>query len=95
MSAERQADLPAPLRFRHDLPGDVAEYTQFVLTMSAELKVAIDQYLLGWVCRFEPTAPGYLPQPENTALSVAPSRPMGHHRPPQPIRQARHPDSTR
>lgn len=52
MSACAPRDLPEPLRFRAHAP-DVAEYTTFLLTMSAELKVAIDEYLVAWLTRFE------------------------------------------
>ena len=52
MSAAAPRDLPAPLRFRSHVPG-VAEYTEFILTMSAELKAAIDEYLISWLRRFE------------------------------------------
>lgn len=58
MSAGAAPDLPDTLRFR---PGtsDVADYTEFMLTMTAELKVAIDGYLVGWLQRFESqVAPG-------------------------------------
>lgn len=59
MSAGSPADLPQRLRFSSAVADDVAAYTQFVLTMSAELKVAFDQYLAGWLLRFERQVPGY------------------------------------
>ncbi|WP_243844441.1 hypothetical protein [Salinibacterium sp. ZJ454] len=58
MSAAAPSDLPARLEFNSKVPDDVAAYTQFIVTMSAELKVAIDEYLVGWLYRFERLAPG-------------------------------------
>lgn len=54
MSAAAPNDLPSALRFRSTVKDDITDYTQFILTMSAELKEAIDQYLFVWLCRFEP-----------------------------------------
>lgn len=59
MSAAAPGDLPARLGFDSSIADDVAAYTQFIVTMSAELKVAIDQYLVGWLHRFERLRPGY------------------------------------
>jgi len=53
MSAAAPRDLPEALRFRLTVKDDITQYTEFIITMSAELKVAIDQYLVGWLRRFE------------------------------------------
>lgn len=52
MSATAPRDLPDALRFRTGSP-DAADYTEFIVTMTAELKTAIDMYLIGWLDRFE------------------------------------------
>lgn len=48
------SELPEQLKFRQFAP-DAADYTAFVLTMSAELKSSIDAYLAAWLARFEGT----------------------------------------
>lgn len=68
MSAAAPSDLPPSIRFNSAVPDDVAAFTQFILTMSAELKVAIDEYLVGWLNRFERLASGY--SHHNTAAPI-------------------------
>lgn len=48
MTAAAPKHLPGDLRFQPQ-GWDAARYSQFVLTMSAELKIAIDSYLDGWL----------------------------------------------
>lgn len=84
MSACAPRDLPEPLRFRADTP-DVAEFTTFLLTMSAELKVAIDEYLVGWLARFEKVSlfgmeDFGLPRTANGEIVVAYEPPRFKHR---------------
>ncbi len=70
MSGAAPRDLPAALRFRS--PGsDAGEYTEFVVTMSAELKIAIDQYLTAWLGRFERFSTLGYPRPETAEIVVA------------------------
>lgn len=45
---------------------DTAKYTEFIITISAELKVAINQDLIGWLIRFE-----YLPDADAALPSTA------------------------
>lgn len=78
MSGAAPRDLPAPLRFRS--PGsDAGEYTEFVVTMSAELKIAIDQYLIAWLGRFEHLSILGYPRPETTEIVVAHEPPRFAH----------------
>lgn len=52
MSGAGPRHLPEVLGMRAATQ-DAAEYTNFTLTMSAELKIAIDAYLIGWLALFK------------------------------------------
>lgn len=69
MSAAAPRDLPRPLQFRAH-SSDAADHTAFILTMSAELKSAIDQYLTETEDHLLPALPGWL-----RALLPAPREP--------------------
>ncbi|MEB0265066.1 TniQ family protein [Cryobacterium sp. 10I5] len=71
MSAAAPRDLPPPLRFRPTVKDDIADHTKFIITMSAEMKIAIDQYLVGWLCRFEHLVDTDAPQPLTVAWEPA------------------------
>lgn len=55
VTATSPAELPQRLRFRKSAP-DAADYSAFLLSMSAELKRGIDTYLSAWLARFETSA---------------------------------------
>ena len=73
VTATSPAQLPQRLRFRKSAP-DAADYSAFLLTMSAELKDGIDTYLSAWLARFE-TAAQTRPSPATWAPPR--SRPSG------------------
>ncbi|MFT4213360.1 MAG: TniQ family protein [Microbacterium sp.] len=78
MSGAGPVDLPVPLRFRS--PGsDAGEYTEFVVTMSAELKIAIDQYLIAWIGRFEHLSTSGYPRLAGARIVVAHEPPRFRH----------------
>ncbi|WNY33078.1 hypothetical protein Q9Q99_12660 [Curtobacterium flaccumfaciens] len=64
ITATAPSSLPARLRFRGHAP-DAANYTEFLLQMTAELKAAIDTYLSAWLTV---TAPPHPSMPPNSPL---------------------------
>ncbi len=64
ITATGPSALPARLRFRGDV-ADAANYTEFLLQMTAELKAAIDTYLSAWLTV---TAPPHPSMPANSPL---------------------------
>lgn len=78
MSGAAPRDLPAPLRFPSS-GSDAGEYTEFVVTMSAELKVAIDQYLIAWLGRFERFSTLGYSRPTTAGIVVAHEPPRFTH----------------
>ncbi|PYY61606.1 hypothetical protein DEJ30_16015 [Curtobacterium sp. MCPF17_003] len=64
ITATAPSALPARLRFRGHVP-DAANYTEFLLQMTAELKAAIDTYLSAWLTV---TAPPHPSMPANSPL---------------------------
>ena len=73
VTATSPAQLPQRLRFRKSAP-DAADYSEFLLTMSAELKHGIDTYLSAWLARFKTAT-----QTRSSPVTWAPprSRPRG------------------
>lgn len=65
VTATSPVELPQGLRFRKSAP-DAADYSAFLLSMSAELKDGIDTYLAAWLARFE-TPAGRRPSPATWA----------------------------
>lgn len=71
-------DLPTELRFRTNA-SDVDDYTQFILTMSAEFKAALDEYLKSWLHRFEPLSKEGVPQVDRPEIHVTYDPPRFTH----------------
>jgi len=60
ITATAPSALPARLRFRGHVP-DAADYTEFLLQMTAELKASIDEYLSAWLTLIAPPHPSMPP----------------------------------
>lgn len=74
MTGSGARDLPATKEFRTG-HRDAAEYSHFLTTMTAETQTAIDQYLCGWLHRFEPRPdPLVLAEPLHVPIVWAPAR---------------------
>lgn len=78
MTGAAPDDLPPPLRMTTGT-SDVAEYTAFLMTMTAELKVAIDEYLAAWLRWTDDRAAPSLPTSANGRVVVAHEPPRFTH----------------
>lgn len=70
MSAAAPSDLPETLRFGL-YKSDVPEYTDFIVTMTAEMKIAIDDYLTAWLQKYEHHSTRGMPRPAGARIVVA------------------------